>query len=269
MEEFRHFGIYPASTTVVPEGTRPVVLVDDRLYSLAELADRKATGSFALVGSCNEKNIRTICTALNVEAVQFCEMRVKDLDVIAHLGEISHLGINWNTKVEDLSFLRHFPNLESLIISDTPKVSDLGPISALKKLLSFDYSGGIWNKNRAISLRPIESLTSLESLGLSNIKVEDGSLAPIAKLQSLRLLSLSNQFKTKEYAYLKAMLPNTECDMFGPYVNLHSPIDGKDVMVVGSRKPFLDSQADEKRLAKYVTEFEKLVSKFESQTDAT
>ena len=269
MENFRYFGIYPASTTVVPEGQRPVVLVDDTLYSLSELASGKATGSFALVGSCNEKNIATICDSLEVDAVQFSEMRVENLDVLRRLGELQHLGITWNTKLEDLSFLHNHPNLKSLILSDTPKVSDLTPISSLTHLLSLEISGGIWNKNRAVSLAPITSLASLESLTLLNIKVDDGSLAPIAQLNTLQRLSLSNQFKTEEYAYLKTRLTETECKMFAPYVELQSPIENKDVMVVGSRKPFLNSQADAERLARYVEKFEAMVRQFALERNAT
>lgn len=41
-----------------------------------------------------------------------------------------------------------------------------------------------------------------------------------------------------------------------------SPIDDKDVMVVGKRKPFLNSKVDVKRLQKYEEQFKEFQSDF-------
>ena len=92
--------------------------------------------------------------------------------------------------------------------------------------------------------------------------MEDESLEPIAELKELQELSISNQFPTKEYAKLSVALPNTKCDKFEAYVHLPSSIGDKDIMVVGKRKPFLNSNSkvDMKRLEKYQEQFKLLQS---------
>lgn len=54
---------------------------------------------------------------------------------------------------------------------------------------------------------------------------------------------------------LSVTLPKTKCDCFKPYIFLSSPIEDKDVMVVGKRKPFLNSKVDVKKLQKYEEQF--------------
>lgn len=95
-------------------------------------------------------------------------------------------------------------------------------------------------------------------MGLSTIKLKDESLEPISHIKGLLDLKLSNQFPTEEFARLSVTLPQTKCDYFQPYVKLDDPIDGKDIMVIGKRKPFLNSSTDIKKLQKYEEKFREL-----------
>lgn len=262
--EYFYFDIYRAPKTEIPESLRPSIVVDGQLFALQDLDGQKLKGDLALVGACNQKNIDSICDALDVSAIFFSEMRVADLSVIASISNLEHLGISWNTKASDLSFLGSLPDLKSLILQDTPKIFDLSPVSSLAKLNTLEFSGGIWNKNRAPTLLPIASLNQLTKLKLLNVKIEDGSLRPIAKLPSLTTLELANQFATKEFAYLAAKIPQVECQMLAPHIDLVAPIEGNDIMVVGSRKPFLNSTRDSARIAKYESEFAAMVREFQN-----
>ncbi|MGE7768860.1 leucine-rich repeat domain-containing protein, partial [Peribacillus sp. NPDC096540] len=57
-------------------------------------------------------------------------------------------------------------------------------------------------------------------------------------------------------------IPNTKCDKFKPYVHLSSPIEEEDVMVVGKRKPFLNSKVNLQRLQKYEEQFKAFQRKY-------
>ena len=107
-------------------------------------------------------------------------------------------------------------------------------------------------------------MTQLEYLRLTNIKVADESLEPISHLRNLKKLEVSNQFPTKEYAYLSVKLTETECSMFRPSHEVEiKDANGKlvyDRMIIGKRKPFLLSTKDQNRIEKYEKEFEKLIS---------
>ncbi|MEH7612957.1 hypothetical protein [Gottfriedia acidiceleris] len=106
------------------------------------------------------------------------------------------------------------------------------------------------------NLNDLSKLNNLKYLGLSNIKTNDESLEPVAFLKNLQILEISNQFPMEEYARLSVLLPNTKCDYFKPYIVLEDPIDDKDIMVIGKRKPFLNSKNDAKRIQKYKDQFE-------------
>ncbi|MGH7468866.1 MAG: leucine-rich repeat domain-containing protein [Longimicrobiales bacterium] len=183
---------------------------------------------------------------------------MEDLAPLQQLGGIEHLAIRWNTKLKDLSPLARLSNLETLILEDVPKVEDLAPLAHLQKLLALDFSGGIWNKNRARSLLPFAGLPRLQELRLYNLRVDSDGLRPLAGCKTLQSLSVSNQFPTEDYAFRAAALPSTHCGMFAPFVHIATPIDGKDVMVVGKGKPFLNSTTDHVRLTEYVRQFEAL-----------
>ncbi|MFC0274214.1 hypothetical protein ACFFIX_22965 [Metabacillus herbersteinensis] len=102
----------------------------------------------------------------------------------------------------------------------------------------------------------------MTSLSLLNIRVKDESLEALTHLKCLLELTISNQFSTEEYARLSVSLPDTKSDYFQPYVVLDDTIDGKDIMVIGKRKPFLNSQTDKKKLKKYSTQFSLYRKKF-------
>ena len=244
------------------EGDKPAIIVDGALYSLKDLTNQPVNGDLVYVVGSNGKNIELICSRINPVLIHFYEMRVEDLSVIRGFTRLTHLAIRWNTKVKDLSPISSLSNLNTLIIEDTPKVSSIAPLAELKRLKYLDYSGGIWNKNSTETLEPISELQQLEYLALNNIKVGDGSLKPIAKCSSIKKLDICNRFKTEEFAYLAANMDEVECDMFQAYVKLGRDIGEHDVMVVGSRKPFLNSVKDAEKLKKYETNFSKLVNSY-------
>ena len=62
-------------------------------------------------------------------------------------------------------------------------------------------------------------------------------------------------FQPKNMQDLSVKLPKTECKHFQPFIYLLSPIYVEDVMVVGKRKPFLNSKVDVKRLQRYEEQF--------------
>lgn len=144
-----------------------------------------------------------------------------------------------------------------------PKVADLRPLASCNSLEILEYSGDIWNRNRAETLEPIGRLPSLKALRLLHIAVNSGGLEPLSEAKTLPEMELSNQFPTDDYAFPAAHLPHAECNLLRPYVKLESAIDGKDTMVVGRRKPLLNMKHDSAKLENYVREFEVLQRSYE------
>ena len=239
------------------EGDRPLVVADGRLIHVAGMREVVHARDAYVVG-VNQAMFEIVTRFLRPVRVVFYEMRVDDLSSLSRLGDLEALGISWNTKLTSLESIGDLASLTTLSIDDTPKVRDLGPIARLSGLRALGYSGGIWNKNTADSLEPITTLEALEELRLTNLKVVDGGLRSLARCAALRRLSVSNQFPTADYAYLSVALPDTECDMFAPYVSAGPAFGDSGVMVVGSGKPFLDAAKDAPRLARYAEAFRDL-----------
>lgn len=105
-------------------------------------------------------------------------------------------------------------------------------------------------------------MTNLKNLTLQSLKIEDDSLKPLAHLHNLQGLYLSNQFETKEYAWLATRLPTTKCKMFEA-TNWCHIVGGDnrlvlDTIVTGRRKPILLSSKHQAKIESYISEFENL-----------
>lgn len=190
------------------------------------------------------------------------ELSVNDLSLISTLKKVEILSLTWNTKAKSLWDITKNLLLKSLFIEDFSKLSSLSSLNNNLGLEYLNLSGGMWNSLKLDNLNDLSKLNNLKYLGLSNINTKDESLEPVAFLKNLQILEISNQFPTEEYARLSVLLPNTKCDYFKPYIVLEDLIENKDIMVIGKRKPFLNSKNDSKRIQKYKNQFEDFQIKY-------
>lgn len=211
----------------------------------------------------NQKQFDLLMTEFKFKSLWVYGLRVADLSALESQTELETLVLQWNTKATELWDLSNQSQLKQVVLHDFSKLRSIANLASCTSLEYLDLSGGIWNTLKIETLEPIRSLKNLQELYMSNIRVLDESLEPLTDLESLRTLSISNQFKTEEFAMLSVKLPNVTCDLFVPFVRLEQPFDGKDVMVVGKRKPFLNSVSDQARLRKVEQQFRELQKQFE------
>jgi hypothetical protein len=244
---------------------KPILVTKDRSWPIARLAEPVDTDVAYVVG-IRDRELPELARWLRAQAIRFYEMRVVDLTPLAAIQGLQHLCIAWNTKVQSIEPLRAFTDLRTLVLTNTPKVRSLAPLESLHALRAFECSGFAFSGtgHTIDTLAPVSGL-SLEEIRLTNCAVLDDGLRPLARIRTLRGLESSNQFETEDYAYLSVHLPQATCDKFAPYVRLPRPLeDGRDVMVVGRRKPFLNSQIDAARLRRYEDRFRALQRQFAS-----
>jgi hypothetical protein len=240
---------------------KPVLVLDGTLFRADQLRS-PLHGLCAYVVGISDKHFPALCEHLEVERLQFYEMRVADLGPLARMQSLQGLALRWNTKARDLAAVGALRHLRALVLDDTRHLQDLAALRPLQHLERLEFYGGVWSPNTALTLAPLADLPRLRELKLLNLKIKEGGLQTLAGCAALRTLQLSNQFPTEDYACLSVRLPQAECGMFEPYRRLSSPIGGKDTMVVGKGKPLLDSKADASRLARYVREFRQLQERF-------
>ena len=151
-------------------------------------------------------------------------MRVPDLSSIKRVKNLKHLAVRWNTKLENITAISDLP-LHSLALEDTPKVNDLAPIQTLAQLEHFTCSGGHGRSNSISTLEPIAQAQALKFLTLTNVRVLNDGLLPLARCSKIESLEVSNQFRTEECAYLSVHLPAWGCAVFSAYITTE-PIKG-------------------------------------------
>lgn len=244
-------------------GSREAIVEIDGVSLSDEEIDEPRTGDHALMYKVTESQFARLCRSVSVESLFLKNVQVESLSDLRHINGLKHLLINYNRNLSSLDSLEDVPPLETLILQSVRHVHDLGPLAFQPGLEALEIAGsmGSLTPDAVINtLAPVAELTNLRELSLINARVSVGGLRPLAKCSSLESLSLPNTFETSDYAYLSVALPNTRCDSLAPLVKFDSPIPGtdKDVLIVGRRKPFLNSRRDAEKIARYVRAFEKL-----------
>lgn len=217
------------------------------------------------VHSVNQKEFNQILGQVNPKMLYVYEMRAEDLSLLSNLSNLQTLGLEWNTRATRLWDLSKNTNLKALTIKGFSKLSEVQILARAQKIEFLELEGDESNALKLDNLEPLKHLHHLVYLGLSNIKVLDDSLWPISELRGLKELVISNQFPTEEFAKLSVALPNTKCDKFSAFVRLPPLGDGLDIMVIGKRKPFLNSKKDSSRMKKYEDHFRVLQETFKKE----
>ncbi|MGN4544270.1 leucine-rich repeat domain-containing protein [Bacillus cereus group sp. MYBK95-2] len=238
--------------------------IDGKTKNLEKLASFSEINKLWIF-TVNQKQFETILNYIKPKILYIYEMRVEDLSPLEKLTDIEELHMCWNTKATTLWDLTQNIKLISLSIEDFSKLDNVEPLIHCENLKKLNLSGGIWKSLNIYTLEPLKYLANLKELTLMNIKVKDESLKPLSYLYQLQKLNISNQFPTEEYARLSVILKNTKCDFFQPYINFpDDSIDDKNIMVVGKRKPFLNSDTDLKKIKKYEEQFKIFQDKYKN-----
>jgi hypothetical protein len=210
----------------------------------------------------NDKELRKILPLVNLKYLNLYQVLAKDLSALETLIKPETIVLNWNTKANRLWDISKNKNLKTLEITDFSKLEEIDQISLARQIDNLVLRGGHDKPLKIKTLQPLSYLRDLKYLVLSNIRVSDDSLKPLSNLINLEELELSNQFETKEYAWLATRLKNTKCNMFQAITKCKIiGVDNKivfDTMVTGRRKPFLLSSNDQAKIDKYISDFEQL-----------
>lgn len=244
----------------VPEGKGGYVFADRTLYRIRDL-EAPVVGDAAFAYSVNEKELEQLCTHVDVTSLSFKGLRTTTIAPIGRIPRLRRLSMWWVQKLANLSPLSALP-LDVLVLDDIRYANDIAPLADIASLKSLKISGGMNTTQLIDTLEPLTGLPALSELNLVALKLGDQSLRPLERCEALVDLWLPNTFETAEYAYLAAKRPDIRCEALAAYQTMHHPIGGKDIMVTGKRKPFLDSKTDAKRLATYQARFDAMVAEF-------
>src|SRR3990170_6794808 len=159
------------------------------------------------------------------------------LEEIACLAGLEYLDVGWPVTATDLAPLRELKNLRHLVINSPRSIADFTPLTGLPKLErlfienarhlhSLDWLRPL--KDRLVALgiegslytpQPIDSLATLEgfaleALFLTNTRLADQDLSPIATMPNIRFLGTAINAPRAQFFALRDAKPELECTWF-------------------------------------------------------
>src|ERR1041385_2126480 len=158
-----------------------------------------------LVGA-NDKELRKILPLVNLKYLNLYQVLAKDLTILEIQRKQETIILNWNTKATSLWDVSKNTNLKTLEITDFSKLEIIEQLSFATQIVGLILRGGHNKQLKIKSIEPLSTLKNLKYLCLANLKISDDTLHPLGGLKNLELLEISNQFETKEYAWLATRL---------------------------------------------------------------
>jgi hypothetical protein len=209
------------------------------------------------------------------QAIEFWKCpRIDDLAPLEDLSALRMVSFYWNQRSPRLWNLARTPDLTALRFEDFTRLHRLDDLLAGKSLEELAFGDAVWAKSTFETLEPLAMLTGLRNLSLHPKRIDDDRVQPLGALTKLEKLSIPmNLFTTEQIAWLRARLPETvESSALAALLRFEKPLelDGKsrDVLLIGKRKPFLNSELDADRISKHVRLFEKMVNSFRNDPAA-
>jgi hypothetical protein len=205
--------------------------------------------------------------------------RLADLTPLETMPQLRLAGFYVNQRTTRLWDLRRSGGLTGLRFENFTRLHALDDLEKGVALQELDFGDALWNTPVFESLAPLAALTSLRRLSFNARRITDGRIQPLASLTRLEWLAFPpNLFTTTQVAWLKAHLPGSvQSHVLGPLFRMGPIRDLSDntvteldrnVLVMGKRKPALNSQRDAARIQRYVEEFETLVQRFRDDPGA-
>jgi hypothetical protein len=160
------------------------------------------------------------------------------------------------------------PRLTGLCFENFIHLRDLRDLHTGASLQELQF-GDAWSSTSVFeSLEPLATLSGLRYLNFNAKRIDDGRIEPLGELRRLETLWFPpRQFTTRQVAWLRARLPDSlESASLGPVVQLEQPLElggrTRDILLVGKRKPFLNSAIDAARVRTHVDGFTQMVADF-------
>ena len=193
-----------------------------------------------------------------------CQL-ISDFSPLAKLKNLKSVDIYWNIRSDGLWDMSNNDSLTHLQISDSKIITrNLKLLNTAKSLTNLKLLGGMDEKYPLEDLSVFANMVSLECLSLYDLKIKKRNLDFLKTLPNLKEFNFeAGMFTTEEIAYMVARYPHIRGRSLCAY-NQDDAIMN-DVRVCGYRKPSLNLPEGQKRLDKYVAEFNALVEKYKTE----
>lgn len=137
-----------------------------------------------------------------------------DLAPLQSLTKLTTLKLDSPRNIADFTPLLTLPKLRRLFISNAKHLHALDWLKPLKdQLVALGVEGSMYTVQPIDSLVPLEGF-ALEALFLTNTRLEDQDLSPIATMPNIRLLGTGINAPRAQFFALRDAKPGLECQWF-------------------------------------------------------
>jgi hypothetical protein len=196
------------SCTEVPRNAA-FLCVGQKASDLERLADFEGLETLRMHG-VGKTELTIIGRLPSVRRLSLTGVTTKSLDPLAGLHRLEHFECRNSATLTSLEALSGLKRLRTVGLEHLRKLAYLEEASRLTRLTGLMVGGSTWTHARVPSLVPLTGLQNLRRLHLSGVRVADGSLHPLTALRNLRALTVSNWFRTEEFAKVAVAFPNIE-----------------------------------------------------------
>lgn len=202
-----------------------------------------------------------------LKAIRFFKNKlVEDWSLLGELPQLEYVHFFANQRITSLWDMSRNVSLTGLCIEDFSRLTSIRGIETAPALKEFEIGNAIWNTMVLDSLRPLAN-TGIEKFGFHGKTITDNDYSFLSDMPYLKQFDFpSNMLTTEQVAWivanfselqgysLRAKIDNTKYDS--------SMMEVPAALIVGKRKPFLIIEGNEKRIEKYVQNFEALKQKY-------
>lgn len=195
----------------------------------------------------------------------FKSQLINDFSPLEDLEKLEEISIYYNIRADKLWDFRKNRSLKTISISDAKKLTlkpDLLKSSPVMETVIF--SGSTFNNYPMESLACFSDMPALKNLWLDNIRLNNKNMDVLKTLPSLERFDFdAGMLTTEEIAWIVAKFPNLSGKCLCAYNKEDALLN--DVRVCGFKKPGLDLPQHQKRLNKYIEQFNALVEKYKRE----
>lgn len=202
-----------------------------------------------------------------LKAIRFFKNKfVEDLTLLGTLPQLEYVHFFFNQRITSLWDMSGNIALSGVCIEDFSRITSIKGIETAPSLKDFRIGNAVWSKMVLDSLMPLAH-SSVENFAFMGKAIKDCDLSFLADMPHLKAFHFaSNLYSTEQVAWIVANFPEVkgnslmakrDCELCDSDMN-----DVPGVIIVGKRKPALIVKGNEKRINKYVNDFEALKEKY-------
>lgn len=191
--------------------------------------------------------------------------KIKDFSPLEDLARLEQVRIYWNIGTDRLWNFSKNTALKTLWVNDCKKITrnplllDTSPT-----LEEVRFCGSIFENYPMENLDIFGRMPALRHLSLRSIRLGDKRMDFLRESKTLERFDFdAGMLTTEEIAWIVAKYPELSGSALCAYNTCDAILN--DVRVCGFRKPGLDLPEGQKRLDKYVAQFEALVEKYRNE----